>query len=425
MDISKEFLKQILVEQRHSILKKDPGIPRTILSRIHDKVSLPHIVVIKGIRRCGKSTLLRQIIKEYYHDTDFFYVNFEDERLVSFQSSSFSTILETQIELFGEQKVFLIDEIQQNAGFESYVRRLSDNGYKFYITGSNANLLSSEISTKLTGRHIDLTLHSFSFNEYLTLKGIKLSQEDIYLSQNRAILKREFDNFLLFGGMPEYLIYNDDEIIFRMYEDIILKDIAVRYGISLVKPMRELYHYLISNICRPFSYRTLTRLTEIDSAITIKNYIHYLELTYFIIQISKFDYSLKKQLINNKKVYVADNAFFKKVSFQYSDNKGWLLENLVATELSKSGELYYYNDKHTCDFILKSREGLGAVQVAYEFTAINRTREINGLTEALKYIRKKRGIIITLDNEEEITDNNCKISILPCWKWLFLKEKMT
>lgn len=423
MNISKEILKQVLLEQRQGILRKDRGVPRSALDRLHSKISLPHVLVITGLRRCGKSTLLRQIIHEYFQDSEFYYLNFEDERLSGFPAGSFSSILETQIELFGDKKVFLIDEIQQNPGFESYVRRLSDQGYKFIITGSNATLLSSEISTKLTGRHIDLGLYPFSFREYLRFKDISLQKEDVYLGSKRALIKRNFDEYLLRGGMPEFLVYQDDEIIFRIYEDIIYKDIAVRHGITMIKPMRELYQYLVSNMCRPFSYRTLTRITEIDSPVTIKSYIHYLEQTYFIRQVNKFDFSLKKQLVNNKKAYVIDNVFFQKLSFQYSGNKGWLLENLVASELSKNGELYYFQDKVSCDFILKDDSGFAAYQVAFEMTGTTRIREISGLMSAIKYLGLSSGTIITHDDDEEIVEEGITIKLIPCWKWLLLNEQ--
>jgi predicted AAA+ superfamily ATPase len=423
VDISKEILRQVLLEQRKGFLRKGAGVQREALGIVEEKLRLPHVLVITGMRRCGKSTLLRQIAQKFYKDEEFFYLNFEDERLMDFPAESFQVILETQLELFGEKKVFMIDEIQQNEGFEMYVRRLGDVGYKFIITGSNARLLSSEISTKLTGRHTDISLYPFSFREYLRFKDMDIAPDDIYLAEKKAVIRKEFEHFLLQGSMPEFTIYQDDEILFRTYEDIIYKDIAVRYGITMVKPMRDLYHYLVSNICRPFSYRTLTKVSGIESPVTIKNYIHHLEQTYFIKQISKFDYSLKKQLINNKKVYVIDNAFFQKISFQYSGNKGWLLENLVAGELFKSGEVYYHQDKQSCDFILKKMQGFEAYQVVFEMNEDSREREIKGLLEAMDYLGLPSGTIITYDEEGELDKDGRHIHLLPCWKWLLRSEE--
>ncbi len=418
MDISKETLKQVLVEQREGFLRKETGVERELLAEAASLMELPHVVVITGLRRCGKSTLLRQIAAKYLDDARFFYVNFEDERLIGFPAGHFQDILEAQVELFGNQKIFLVDEIQQNEGFESYVRRLTDQGYKFVITGSNARLLSSEISTKLTGRHTDITLYPFSFSEYLNLKNISHTGNNIYRGEQRALIRRGFGRFLANGSMPEYTIFNDDEIIFRMYEDIIYKDIAVRHKITNVRPMRELYHYLVSNICRPFSYRNLTRVTGIESPVTVRSYIDYLEQTYFIRQVSKFDFSIKKQLVNNKKVYVIDNAFFRKLSFSFSGDKGWLLENLVANALAREGELFYFEGKQACDFILKKQQSFTAFQVTLELNDQNREREVSGLMEAMAALDLDSGHLITLDEEGEWEEGKYRITMLPAWKWM-------
>ncbi len=416
--ISKELIKQVFIEQRDNLLKKNFGIPRNVLKQVGQKLPLPHVIVIKGIRRSGKSTLLRQIIKQYYHDKDFYYINFEDERLRQIDPGLFSTLLEIQHEIFGDTKTFFIDEIQQCQGFEQFVRRLTDEGYKFIITGSNATLLSGEISSKLTGRHVDITVHPFSFSEFLKLQNIPLDAQDFYKSDTRAVLKRNFNDYLFTGGMPEYLIFQDNEIINRIYEDIILKDIAIRHGISFIKAMRELYQYILSNACKPFSYRTLTKITSIDSPVTIKNYLHYLEQSFLITIINKYDHSLKKQLINNKKIFVIDNAFIHKLSFSVTDNKGWLLENLVGIELAKNNELFYFSGKAECDFISKIKNKCQPVQVCYEISDDNRKRETDGLKEAMDFFNEKESMIITYDDEDEIKLDNRVIHIVPAWKWV-------
>jgi uncharacterized protein len=161
--LTKEQLKQILVSQRETILKKDYGIERTILKDIKTKMSLPHVIVITGMRRSGKSTFLKQIIEKYYHNKNFYYINFEDERLFNFDASRFNDIYESLIDLYGECKTFFIDEIQNIPNFETFVRRFYEQGFKFYLTGSSASLLSKELGTKLTGRHVDIIVKPFSF----------------------------------------------------------------------------------------------------------------------------------------------------------------------------------------------------------------------------------------------------------------------
>lgn len=252
MPVSKELLKIVLTEQRFSILKRDTGIEREVLSEIGKKIKLPHVHILTGMRRCGKSTLLRQIIKKYYNDTDFYYVNFDDERFLNFDASDFNLIYETLTALFGKNTVFFIDEIQNVDKFETFVRRFYDQGFKFFITGSNATLLSKELGTRLTGRHIDTVVKPFSFNEFLKKSGYKTDTENLYLTENRVKIKKLFEEYLTRGVMPEYLFFDNDEILHQVYEDIVIKDIVVRHNVDNALLLKQLYQYLISNPGRKF-----------------------------------------------------------------------------------------------------------------------------------------------------------------------------
>jgi len=156
--LSEEQIKEILIKQRETILNKKFGVERTLLKEIESKIKLPHVIVLTGLRRSGKSTLLRQLIKKNYKDEDFYYINFEDERLFNFPASEFNRLYESLISLYGKKKTFFLDEIQNVTNFETFVRRLYEEGFKFFITGSSAALLSRELGTKLTGRHIAIFL---------------------------------------------------------------------------------------------------------------------------------------------------------------------------------------------------------------------------------------------------------------------------
>jgi len=409
--ISKDKLKQILVEQRETILQRDAGIERTILKFIEKKAKLPHAVVLTGLRRSGKSTLLRQLIKKHYGDKDFYYISFEDERLFNFKAEDFNIIYEALVELFGERKTFFIDEIQNITNFESFVRRFFDAGFKFFITGSSAKLLSKEIGTKLTGRHVDIIVKPFSFEEFLVFNNFKLDKQAIFKINTRAEIKKYFAEFLISGGMPEYVQYQDPEILTRVYEDIIIKDIAARYKIENIKELKELYQYLITTASQRFSYNSLKKFIKIRSANTIKKYIDYLEETCLISQINKFDYSLKKQIINDKKVYVIDNGFISNISLKFTTDNGWLLENAVFTELKNSGEVFYYSEKYGCDFMVaENKKVKEAIQVCWDLTPINKERELNGLREAMDRFKLKAGLILEVDAK--------KIMVKPVWKWL-------
>ncbi|MCX6741823.1 MAG: ATP-binding protein [Candidatus Pacearchaeota archaeon] len=419
--LSEEQIKEVLVRQRENILSKPFGVERTILKEVESKIKLPHVIVLTGLRRSGKSILLRQIIKKHYNDEDFYYISFEDERLFNFPANEFNKLYEALISLYGKKKTFFLDEIQNVTNFETFVRRFYDEGFKFFITGSSATLLSKELGTKLTGRHIDIIVKPFSFLEFLKLKGFNLEKDSIYKTDTKIEIKKYFKEYVTKGGMPEYLIYNDPELLTKVYEDTVLKDIAVRYRINNVFVLKQLYQYLITNFANRFSFNSLKKVTDIKSVNTIKKYISYLEETYFAKTINKFDYSMKKQIINDKKFYVIDNGFIYLISKKLSEDNGWLLENMVFNVLNNSNLFYNSNEKE-CDFLIaKDKTIVQAIQVCYELNEKSKDREITGLIEALEKFKLKEGLILTNDQEEEIKENGKKIIVKPVWKWLLEK----
>jgi len=417
--LSKEKLKSVLIEQRNNLLAKPFGVERTALKEVQEKILLPHVIVITGIRRCGKSTILRQIAERFFDKTEFYYISFEDERLAGFDPKDFNDIYELQLELYGQKKTFLIDEIQNVPGFEAFVRRFQEMGFKLIITGSNANLLSRELGTKLTGRHVDVTIRPFSLAEYLSLKGLSLSPQDPYSTEHRARIKAHFEQYLISGGMPEHSISGDDDVLRHIYEDIVTKDILVRHNVENVAALKELYLFLISNAGNRFSLNSLKKASDVGSVNTIKDYLSYLEETFLGLAICKFDHSLKKRLVNDKKFYVADNGFIKVLSTKITPDRGTLLENLVFTTMASGHEVMYYANAGECDFTaFDGRRPKAAVQATLELTDENRDREVSGLELAMGALDLKEGLIITMDQEEEIERKGRKIKIVPAWKWL-------
>lgn len=417
--VQKELIKQVIVDQRKRILHKDPGIQRQILRNLQDKLHLPHVHVITGLRRSGKSTLLRQIIKEICMDSLFYYINFEDERLLNFKAEEFNVLLEAMYELYGYQDYFFVDEIQNVSGFELFIRRVTDEGLKFFITGSNAELLSSEIGSKLTGRYIPHYVTPFLFSEYLEFNKIAFTNESLYNTQSRAVIINQFNNYLRNGGMPEFCHYRDSEILQRTYEDIVIKDIAVRYRIDHVASLRELYQYLITNFGRLYTYNSLRKIVDIKNPSTIKNHIDYFCNTYLGSTVNRYGYGAKVQLRSPKKLYVVDNAIIRLVSKAATIDNGLLLENLVYNNLSDKYEVFYFKEKCECDFIIFEKGSIRkAIQVCYELNDNNLDREMNGLLEAMETFRLEKGIIYTNDQEEEREISGKKVSIQPVWKWL-------
>ncbi|MHA1369200.1 MAG: ATP-binding protein [Promethearchaeota archaeon] len=415
MDV--KILKEVILEQEKSFESKDDYVSREILAKLEDYIKLPHVIVISGLRRCGKSTLLKQIKETYYKDNIVYYINFEDERLLNFKASNFNTIYECFLELFGESKIFFIDEIQNINGWESFVRRFYENGFKFVITGSNASLLSRELGTKLTGRHVNIVLYPFSFREFLAFKKYKVPER--LLTTDRARIKRYLDEYMDVGGLPEYLLYKNIDILRLLYTDVLYRDVMVRHNITDESTIRELAYYFLSNPGAEISYNKLKVAFRLGSANTVKKYTDYMQDAYLSFAVYKHDYSMKRQIYSNKKIYIVDTGFIQQLAFKAPEFTGKVLENLIFIELKRRGEeVYYYKNKGECDFLIVKRNVvIQAIQVT---TALAETkkREFKGLLEAIKTYNLDGGLIITKDNEFEKIIEGKKIVVKPAWKWL-------
>ncbi len=400
--ILKETLVKIVNDQKERLNNLDLGVIRELAKDIEINTELA--VIISGIRRCGKSTLSLQLVRK---QKQFYYFNFEDPRLAGFEQSDFSRLKEALIEVFGSCELYLLDEIQNVPGWESFVRAELDNRKKFIITGSNASLLSRELGTKLTGRHIRYELLPFSYNEYLRFKSEKATEHS-------------FEGYLLEGGFPEFLKYKNDRILQELFDDIITRDIIVRYKLRNPALIKKIAVYLMSNVGREFTYNGLARLFELGSANSMLSFISYFEGSYLIFTVPKFDYSLRKQIRNPKKLYVIDNALARYNSTGFSEDMGRLLENLVFLSLRRyTKDIYYFKQKKECDFLVKQKGKItDAIQVCYKLSEENKDREINGLLEAMEEFDLENALILTYNQEDEITVDNKKIYIKPVWRWL-------
>jgi len=416
--MEKSILKEVLLEQDK---KTDVfSIQRGLMKKIAEYGKSPFVIIISGIRRCGKSTLMDRI-----KTRDSYYVNFDDERFINFDVNDFQKLYELLIELFGEKDIFLFDEIQNIPGWERFVRRLHDAGKKIYVTGSNATILSKELGTHLTGRNISFQLYPFSFREYLDMEkyGIDFLDAsdalDKLTSVEKSKIKHMFNKYLKEGGFPEFVKTKKDEYLKNVYENIIYRDIITRYGLTKEKPIKETVYFAVSNIGKEISFNTIKKLTGLTSATTIKEYFEYLENSYLVFLISRYDVSLKKQAYYNKKAYFIDSGMARVIGFRASEDKGRVLENLVFLELKrKNCEIYFHRQKKECDFLV--RQGINIVK-AIQVTCYleeNKDREIAGLLEALNSHDLKEGLILTLDEEYEIKKDNKKITVMPVWKWM-------
>ena len=281
-------------------------------------------------------------------------------------------------------------------------------------------MLSSEFGTHLTGRNLSFKIFPFSFKEFLKFKKFRLEKNDFYLIDRYTKIKKLFLNYVKFGGFPQYLKEKDTFYLSSIFENIIYKDIITRYRIAKEKTIKELCLYLISNVAKEISFSKLKNLFNLASSTTIKEYVNYLENSFLFFTINKFDYSLKKQILNPKKIYSIDTAFSANLSFKFSENFGRQLENVVFLELKRNGyEIYYHRQKKECDFLIKEKEQITkAIQVSKTLeNEDTKKREIDGLLEAMKLYNLKSGLILTEDEEKNLEIDGLKIFIKPIWKW--------
>ena len=351
-----------------------------------------------------------------------YYINFDDDRLVHFELEDFQVLLEMFIELYGVQKTFYFDEIQNIEGWERFVRRLHDQGNKIYITGSNATLFSQELGTRLTGRYLQLELYPYSFSELLHHRLPELGS--IITTEERGLAAGAFRNYRLHGGIPPYVHSEETEVLQSLYESVLYRDIIARYKLSNDRPIKELVYYFASHVGKEFSYSGLANLIGLGSPTTISDYCHYLSLSYLCFTVPRFSHSLAKQQQSNKKCYFIDHAMARVLGFRSTEDKGRLLENLVYIELRRQGgEIYFHKEQKECDFLVRKQGKVcKAYQVCLELSDPGtRDRELQGLIEAMQTHDLDSGVILTESQEEEleiqINERAAAIAILPVWKW--------
>ncbi len=404
--ISKEIIERTVVSQQ-KLFHRLPGmVSRDLLPDI--PLSVSHAVIVSGIRRCGKSTLLLQLTQKI---KTVHYFNFDDSRIQGFDASDFNRLDTVLLEMKPETDYYFFDEIQLIDQWEVFVRTLLDRQKKVYITGSNASMLSWELGTRLTGRNLQYELFPFSFAEYLKFKNAKPEIAS-------------FERFFQEGGIPEFLMFPDIKVLQGLVSDILFRDIIVRHNIRNHEGLQALTNYLLSNVGKEFSYTKLKSAFGISSVNTIISFVKFLEDSYLLFAIPKFEYSLKKQAVNPKKNYAIDSGIINANTLSFTDDLGRILENIVFIQLKRQNfEIFYFKMKKECDFVV-SKKGkiVMAIQVCYFFNDDNLQRELNGVVEAIKFFNLEKGLILTYNNTDEFIIDNKQIAVKPVWKWLLESE---
>ena len=360
------------------------------------------VEVISGVRRCGKSTLLNQLMLQAKKPIAYF--NFEDSRIFGFDVEDFDKLDDV---MGNKVKTYFFDEIQNVHRWELFVRKLNDRGNKVYIIGSNASLLSKELGTRLTGRHIRHELFPFSYTEFLDY--VKAKPSDGSLEQ-----------FISLGGFPEYLNSLNKEVLQTLLRDITLRDIAIRYGIKNSKSLMDVTLFLLSNVGKIFSYNSIQKTFSIGSANTVLNYLAWLEDAYIFFYLQRFSWSAKSSAINPRKVYAIDTGLVNANSLKFTKDSGRLLENMVFLSLHQQHEkVFYWREKSECDFVVfEANVCQQAIQVCDELHNDNKQRELKGLMEAMEFFELKEGLIITRKQNDVLKMNGYKINLVAASDWL-------
>lgn len=399
--IRQEELSNILNSQADVFRKKENGLTREALPFV--PVLPSFVTIITGIRRCGKSTLLRQLLTQKYSEA--LYMNFEDIRLAKFDTNDFTRLLR-EIELRNIRTLFF-DEIQLIDRWEIFIHQLLNEEYTLFITGSNASLLSIELGTHLTGRHVPMELFPFSYSEFLSFKDIPASEESLMA-------------YLHDGGIPEYVKSGAEIILNILIDDILIRDIAIRNSVKDVNSLRALAVYLLSNVGNLISASKLVGMFDIKATSTFLDYFSFYQRSYLLEFVPIFSYSQKVQARNPKKVYAMDLGLVNEASANFTDDTGHKLENLIFLHLRrKTSNIYYYKEKGECDFVITEKGKVcQVVQVCHQITDQNFTREYNGLLEAMTTFKLTEGVIVTSNQADSFEEGGKSIRMIPASEFL-------
>jgi len=433
--MEKEKLKELIVNHKEKFLSLKGLIKRDAQKNIGNYLNSKEIVLITGVRRSGKSSLMKLIADDVIEKfnipkSNILYLNFEDERFIDFTIKDFEVLYESflEVEKPNGKKFFFLDEIQNIPKWEKWANRMFEfEDIKFFITGSNATLLSSDVSTSLTGRNRQLINWPFSFREFLNLREIHINDRDLYLREKKVLLKNLLKEYIEFGSFPEVLKIKDLTLVEQYFKDIIYRDVIARYSLRNIKEFKELCLYLASNTGTIHSYENLKNLIKAQNVNTIKNYLEILENVFLFFKIPLFDYSVKRQIYNPGKFFIVDVGLSQSMGFKFTNNIGHIYENIVFLELKRRNkQLYYWKSKSgkEVDFVIRKGTKIEeAIQVCFTLSNEDtKKREIEALLVAKDELKPSGSIIITDDEEGEEIKGGTKIRIIPLWKWLLKEE---
>ena len=383
----------------------------------------PLAQIIIGVRRCGKSTICHKVLKQ--NSIDYAFINFDDERLYGIKSEELNSLLEALYMVYSDFRHLFCDEIQNIPSWFLFINRLLRQNIHLYITGSNAKLLSNELSTHLTGRYNQIELFPFSFSEVLKHKKIPYDDDS---TSGYARKKIAFEEYLSQGGFPElFFIKNKKAYIRNLFNAIIDRDIKQRFSVRYPESLRMMATYLTNTVATELSYKNLATLFSFGSIHTARNYVSYLRKAYLLIGIQKFSYKSKVRICNEKN-YTIDPAFIFTEKEVFSDQDfGARLENIVCIELLRRknqhlNDVFFFKNSYEIDFVLCYDNKVNElIQVSADISNVKTyNREINALVRGAEELRCNNLTLITLLENKTVTVNNKIINIISVLEWLKL-----
>ena len=414
--ISKDLIKLLIAEYQREVANIQL-IDRDY--KMEDELNY----VFVGLRRAGKSYLMfrqiQKLLKKGRSIDEILYFNFEDDRLAALETADLDLIKICYEEMYDHKPFFFLDEIQIVPNWEKFARRLADQNYRVYITGSNAKMLSSEIATTLGGRYMIQNVYPFSFKEFLISIGIDNGGKNA-LFRFRTEINKVFETYFHFGGLPEAVkVENKREWLSNLYQKVFFGDLISRYQIRNDFSLRVLIRKLAESVKQPSSFRRLANVASASgkkiTTDTVIDYLGYLKESWLIFPVENFTAKLADKEAN-KKYYFIDNGV---LNLFLLDPQTSLLENLVAIQLRRlyGEEFYFYNSGIEVDFYVP--EVQLAVQACYSLSDVEtRSREVNALLQFANRTEIKKMLIITKDEESIISKNGVEIEVVPIWKWL-------
>jgi predicted AAA+ superfamily ATPase len=426
--MKKEVIKKTIADFHSS------KMPATKPRLLEIPLGTGKIIALTGVRRSGKTyqlyNVIKALIKKQVPAKNLLYFNFEDERIDE-QTFILNNLLDAYRELYPDLKLedcyFLFDEIQNIEGWEKFLRRIYDQVSKnIFITGSNSKLLSKEISTSLRGRSISYEVFPLSFKEYLNFLEVAIN---LYTSESTARIIKCLEKYLYSGGFPE-LINMEDQIrnrVLQEYFDVmILRDIIERYDVKQSRILKYFCKRVVGNSAQEFSVNKIFNELKSQgykiSKDTLYEFQSHVESIYLALFLPKHSHSFLKSELAMKKTYCIDTGLASALDFYFSQNNGRLLENLVFLELKKAGKrISYYSNNFECDFVIYEGKSISdAIQVCFDLNSdySTKAREINGVINTCKTLGLREGKIITISEEEKLSQDNIEISIIPAYKYI-------